>query len=203
MGDLRHWGLTHNATRMAVRPSFNLLASKSNADAPSSCCRPFFAEINALIFLAPISCFDERLTESPSTNRLEDSFLLWGAICSSALLKHATFIVFLNKVDLLEEKLARGVQVYKYLPSYGERKNEVPVLVRCALCLSLFRMGDMLMVLLDLKGKFRDMASQHWPQRILYVYATAAVVCLSPSPSNILSIDHVLNAGYESDCSDA
>ncbi|KZP12232.1 G-alpha-domain-containing protein [Athelia psychrophila] len=118
---------------------------------------PFFAEVNALIFLAPISCFDERLTESPSTNRLEDSFLLWAAICSSELLKNATFIVFLNKVDLLEEKLARGVQVSKYLPSYGERRNEVPVLVKY------------------LKGKFRDTAAQFWPQRILYVYATAAV----------------------------
>ncbi|KAF7973097.1 hypothetical protein HWV62_16198 [Athelia sp. TMB] len=137
---------------------------------------PFFSEINALIFLAPISCFDEHLVESPSTNRLEDSFLLWRAICASTLLKNATFIVFLNKMDLLEEKLARGVQVVKYLPSYQDRKNEVPVFVKCEwyFCFATFEI-EQLTIGSDLKGKFRDMSAQRLPQRILYVYATSVV----------------------------
>jgi hypothetical protein len=31
---------------------------------------PFFDDVNAIIFLAPISCFDQVLAEDPSINRL-------------------------------------------------------------------------------------------------------------------------------------
>ncbi|CCM00842.1 uncharacterized protein FIBRA_02884 [Fibroporia radiculosa] len=85
---------------------------------------PYFDDMNALIFLAPISCFDERLAEDRRVNRLQDSFLIWKAICGSKLLQHVHFILFLNKCDLLQKKVSRGVQVVKYIPSYGTRPNE-------------------------------------------------------------------------------
>lgn len=47
---------------------------------------PYFKEITALIFLAPLSSFDETLTEDPSINRLEDTFMLWKTICANKLL---------------------------------------------------------------------------------------------------------------------
>lgn len=47
---------------------------------------PFFDDVNAIIFLAPISAFDEKLAENPRVNRLEDSFLLWKAVVSNKLL---------------------------------------------------------------------------------------------------------------------
>lgn len=74
--------------------------------------------------MAPVSCFDERLQEDQRVNRLEDSFILWKAICSSKLLTRTTLIVFLNKVDILEKKITRGVMVNQYLPSYGNRPND-------------------------------------------------------------------------------
>ncbi|KIY43106.1 G-alpha-domain-containing protein [Fistulina hepatica ATCC 64428] len=85
---------------------------------------PYFDNMDAIIFLAPVSCFDERLAEDPTVNRLEDSVLLWRAVCSSKLLAGTTLVLFLNKVDLLRKKLNRGVQVKRYLPSYGDRPNE-------------------------------------------------------------------------------
>lgn len=54
---------------------------------------PYFDDINAIIFLAPISCFDEKLAEDPSVNRLQDSMLLWKAVCSSKLLKKVQLIL--------------------------------------------------------------------------------------------------------------
>lgn len=96
-----------------------------------SFCRPFFDGVNAIIFLAPISCFDERLSEDSRVNRLEDSFILWTAICSSKLLAKVTLVVFLNKVDLLEEKIRNGVSIVKYLPSYGDRANDATTLTKC------------------------------------------------------------------------
>ncbi|TRM66873.1 guanine nucleotide binding protein, alpha subunit [Schizophyllum amplum] len=86
---------------------------------------PFFENTNVIIFLCPMNVFDERLQEDSRVNRLEDSFLLWQSICSTKLLARTQLIMFLNKTDLLKRKLKRGVQVKQYLPSYGNRPNEV------------------------------------------------------------------------------
>ncbi|KAJ7590518.1 guanine nucleotide binding protein, alpha subunit [Mycena floridula] len=91
---------------------------------------PYFEGVNAIIFLAPISCFDEQLLEDDSVNRVEDSLLLWRAIISSKLLVSTTMIVFLNKCDLLKKKIKSGIQIRKYLPSYGERPNDPSTAVK-------------------------------------------------------------------------
>ncbi|KAJ7601881.1 guanine nucleotide-binding protein alpha subunit [Mycena polygramma] len=118
---------------------------------------PYFDNVDAIIFLAPISCFNERLAEDPSVNRLEDTLLLWRAIVSSSLLKKTTLIVFLNKCDLLKRKLKSGIQVNKHLISFGNRENEVNAVVKY------------------LKEKFRDVvrADPAGP-RTTYLYATSA-----------------------------
>ncbi|THH14466.1 hypothetical protein EW146_g5867 [Bondarzewia mesenterica] len=87
---------------------------------------PFFEDANAIIFLAPISVFDEPLAEDRKVNRLEDSYLLWKAICSSKLLAKVQLILFLNKCDLLQRKLKRGIEVKRYVPTYGDRPNDLP-----------------------------------------------------------------------------
>ena len=46
----------------------------------------YFDDAHAILFLAPISCFDELLAEDRRVNRLEDSFLLWKGIVQSKLL---------------------------------------------------------------------------------------------------------------------
>jgi hypothetical protein len=75
--------------------------------------------VNAIIFLAPISTFDQVLAEvgplppkvarlgsispkDPHVNRLEDSLLLWKSIISNKLLSDVDMILFLNKCDLLQ-----------------------------------------------------------------------------------------------------
>ncbi|KAG9046092.1 hypothetical protein FS842_000996 [Serendipita sp. 407] len=44
---------------------------------------PFFDDVQALIFLAPISAFDQVLTEDARVNRMEDSLLLWRSIVAN------------------------------------------------------------------------------------------------------------------------
>jgi guanine nucleotide-binding protein subunit alpha len=58
----------------------------------------YFSHVDALIFLAPISAFDQALAEDSRVNRLEDSLLLFKSICKSELLKNVNIILFLNKV---------------------------------------------------------------------------------------------------------
>ncbi|KAJ7681133.1 guanine nucleotide binding protein, alpha subunit [Mycena rosella] len=86
---------------------------------------PFFDDVDAIIFLAPISGFDEVLAEDRTVNRLEDSVLLWRALCANPLLASVDLVLFLNKCDLLERKLASGVKLARYVRSYADRENSV------------------------------------------------------------------------------
>ncbi|KAF8804482.1 G-alpha-domain-containing protein [Phlegmacium glaucopus] len=86
---------------------------------------PYFDDMDAIIFLAPISCFDQVLEEDPKVNRLEDSFKLWTMIVSNPLLKHTNLILFLNKIDILRSKLASGLRLRDHVVSYGDRPNDV------------------------------------------------------------------------------
>lgn len=84
---------------------------------------PYFDDATAIIFLAPISAFDQYLEEDGRTNRLDDSLQLFTAICSNKLLKNSHLVLLLNKVDLLKKKLESGIKVRKYITSYGDRPN--------------------------------------------------------------------------------
>ncbi|KAG6334212.1 hypothetical protein ID866_4883 [Astraeus odoratus] len=86
---------------------------------------PFFDDIDAIIFLAPISGFDQVLAEDRTVNRLEDSVLLWKAICSNKLLSSVDIVLFLNKCDILDAKLKAGIRLAKYVRSYGDRSNDL------------------------------------------------------------------------------
>ncbi|KAH8829160.1 heterotrimeric G protein alpha subunit [Flagelloscypha sp. PMI_526] len=115
---------------------------------------PFFEDANCIIFLCPVSVFDERLEEDHRVNRLEDSIILWKSICSSKLLAKSQLVLFLNKCDLLKRKLKRGVKVSKYLTSYKD-KNEVFPVVKY------------------LQGKFKEIQKSLSPEpRTSYIFPT-------------------------------
>lgn len=84
---------------------------------------PYFDDATAIIFLAPMSAFDQYLEEDPKTNRIHDSLQLFTAICSNKLLKSAHLVLLLNKADLLKKKLEAGIKVRKYITSFGDRTN--------------------------------------------------------------------------------
>jgi guanine nucleotide-binding protein alpha-1 subunit len=87
--------------------------------------------MDSIIFLAPISCFDETLREDRKVNRLEDSYLLWRTVCSSQLLAKIQIILFLNKCDLLQTKLKRGILVKNHIRSYGNGSNDPVSVTKC------------------------------------------------------------------------
>ncbi|KAJ7070716.1 guanine nucleotide binding protein, alpha subunit [Mycena amicta] len=85
---------------------------------------PYFEEINAIIFLAPISAFDQVLAEDSRVNRVEDSLQLWQAVVANKLLAKVNIVLFLNKCDLLQAKLDAGVRLSHHMISYGDRPND-------------------------------------------------------------------------------
>lgn len=52
---------------------------------------PYFMDVKAIIFLAPISVFDEKLEEDTRISQLEVSVNLWTAVCKSKLLSKVNF----------------------------------------------------------------------------------------------------------------
>ncbi|KAJ3809913.1 G-protein alpha subunit [Lentinula lateritia] len=91
---------------------------------------PFFDDSHAILFLAPL-VFNQMLEEDPRVNRLEDSLLLWKEICSNVLLANCNIIIFFNKMDILRRILDSGVEVRKFVPSYGNAPNEVESVTKC------------------------------------------------------------------------
>jgi guanine nucleotide-binding protein subunit alpha len=123
--------------------------------------------------------FNQRLEEDPSVNRLEDSILLWKSICSAKVLRKTQLILFLNKCDILRRKLKRGIQVNRYIPSYGNRPNETTSVIKCmfswcGLDYTLFIMN------LVFREKFKEIQRQYSPgPRSIYMFGTTVIVRLT------------------------
>lgn len=66
-----------------------------------------FENVTAVIFVAAISEFDQKLFEDGSTNRMVDALDLFADICSSHFFRKAAIILFLNKKDLFESKIKK------------------------------------------------------------------------------------------------
>ncbi|TFY73103.1 hypothetical protein EWM64_g10909, partial [Hericium alpestre] len=139
---------------------------------------PYFMDVNAIIFLAPISVFDEQLEEDHRVNRLEDSYILWRAVCASKLLSKVQLILFLNKCDLLQRKLKRGTEIRKYVPTYGDRANDLPA---AAKCMSPARLRSPFLrpntnLFTDFRTQFREISRKHSTEpRGFYSFLTSVV----------------------------
>ena len=78
-----------------------------------------FQGVTALIFVASLSEYDQRCYEDDTTNRMEESLLLFNEICNSRWFTDSSIILFLNKVDVFREK----VREYRpQSPSFENKK---------------------------------------------------------------------------------
>jgi guanine nucleotide-binding protein G(o) subunit alpha len=64
-----------------------------------------FEDVTAIIFFVALSEYDQVLYEDEKTNRMHESLRLFDSICNNSWFEYTTFILFLNKKDLFEEKL--------------------------------------------------------------------------------------------------
>ena len=79
------------------------ILKKSSLTISSVCnCR----SVSAIIFCASISAYNQTLEESPLVNRMEESLRLFEGITGYKWFGNTPIILFLNKIDLFEEKLA-------------------------------------------------------------------------------------------------
>eukprot|EP01089_Gocevia_fonbrunei_P003699 TRINITY_DN13657_c0_g1_i1.p1 TRINITY_DN13657_c0_g1~~TRINITY_DN13657_c0_g1_i1.p1 ORF type:complete len:354 (-),score=75.24 TRINITY_DN13657_c0_g1_i1:52-1113(-) len=64
-----------------------------------------FDTVTAVLFTVALSEYDQTLREDPNQNRSKESLMLFDEICNSPWFRETAFILFLNKIDLFEEKL--------------------------------------------------------------------------------------------------
>ncbi|RKP32729.1 guanine nucleotide binding protein, alpha subunit [Metschnikowia bicuspidata] len=76
-----------------------------------------FLNMNAIIFVVAVLEYDEVLYEDARVNRMEESMSVFGSICNSRWFANTAIILFLNKTDLLKEKLYKS-PFTDYCPEY-------------------------------------------------------------------------------------
>lgn len=107
-----------------------------------------------------------------------DSFNLWKTICMSRLLKGTTFILLLNKSDILKSKLEAGVSFARYVKSYKDGANEFDDVCECELPRTFASAALAHLLYPDLKRKFVAMCKHNSArERQLHVHVTCATVC--------------------------
>ncbi|ORY36852.1 guanine nucleotide binding protein, alpha subunit [Rhizoclosmatium globosum] len=80
---------------------------------------PYFDNAQAIIFVVAVGAFDQVCLEDSETNRLVESMNLFGSVCNHPLFKSTDMILFLNKIDILKEKLEKKKQVSTYFSGYS------------------------------------------------------------------------------------
>ncbi|VDM65944.1 unnamed protein product [Strongylus vulgaris] len=81
-----------------------------------------FEDVNAIIFIAAISEYDQVLFEDETTNRMVESMRLFESICNSRWFINTSMILFLNKKDLFAEKIQR-TNITVAFPDYKGAQN--------------------------------------------------------------------------------
>jgi len=76
-----------------------------------------FDNVNSVVFVAALSEYDQVLFEDETQNRMEEALQLFDQIVNSKWFKETAMILFLNKKDLFEMKLAKK-PLSQYFPEY-------------------------------------------------------------------------------------
>ncbi|KAF9405047.1 guanine nucleotide-binding protein subunit alpha, partial [Podila epigama] len=80
---------------------------------------PYFDDVDAIIFMAALSTYDQPCEDDPRMNRLQDALALFNSIVNHKLFDQTSIILFLNKIDVFQRKLESGRSlVSKYFPEY-------------------------------------------------------------------------------------
>ncbi|XP_072007011.1 guanine nucleotide-binding protein subunit alpha-14 isoform X1 [Engystomops pustulosus] len=82
-----------------------------------------FENVTSIIFLVALSEYDQVLAECDNENRMEESKALFRTIITYPWFQNSSVILFLNKKDLLEEKIMFS-HLIDYFPSFTGPKQD-------------------------------------------------------------------------------
>ena len=77
-----------------------------------------FDSVNAILFAVDCSSFDQTLREDPTKNRLLEALENFEQVWNNRFLKNVSVLLFINKIDVLAEKIARGRDILELTKMY-------------------------------------------------------------------------------------
>ena len=78
-----------------------------------------FSDASAIVFVASLAGYNLNIREDNTTNRLQESLNLFKQVWKNRFLAEVSLILFLNKTDLLYEKVVAGqFKIAQYFPNY-------------------------------------------------------------------------------------
>ncbi|KAG7283237.1 hypothetical protein CRUP_004979 [Coryphaenoides rupestris] len=83
-----------------------------------------FEGVTAIIFCVAMSAYDLVLAEDEEMNRMHESMKLFDSICNNKWFTETSIILFLNKKDLFEEKIAHSPLTICFPEYSGPNKYE-------------------------------------------------------------------------------
>ncbi|KAM4527252.1 guanine nucleotide-binding protein G(q) subunit alpha-like [Odontesthes bonariensis] len=83
-----------------------------------------FEKVTSIMFLVALSEYDQVLAEDSHENRMEESMALFKTIITYKWFKDSSIMLFLNKMDLLEEKIMYS-HLVDYFPEYEGPQQDV------------------------------------------------------------------------------
>ena len=89
-----------------------------------------FDDVNAVIFVAALSDFDQVLYEDETQNRMEQAISLFDQIVNSRWFAETSFVLLLTEKDVFEQKIKRA-SISKHFPDYDgarRRPNLLPTI---------------------------------------------------------------------------
>lgn len=82
-----------------------------------------FENVTSLIFLASLSEYDQVLEERETINRMQESLALFYTTIHSPWFRNTSIILFLNKTDILSDKIQTS-DLQKYFPSFTGKRQD-------------------------------------------------------------------------------
>ncbi|XP_038818161.1 guanine nucleotide-binding protein G(o) subunit alpha-like isoform X2 [Salvelinus namaycush] len=90
-----------------------------------------FEDVRAVVFVVSLSGYDMTLVEDPCMNRLQESLKLFSSICNNIFFKSTSMILFMNKIDLFQEKILHsGRHLRLYVPQFKGADCDVDAAAR-------------------------------------------------------------------------
>ena len=79
-----------------------------------------FDSVTAILFVVDCSSFDQTLREDPTKNRLLEALENFDQVWNNRFLKYVSVLLFINKIDVLAEKIARGRDISELTKLYPD-----------------------------------------------------------------------------------
>ncbi|KAJ5069610.1 guanine nucleotide-binding protein g(o) subunit alpha [Anaeramoeba ignava] len=116
-----------------------------------------FEDVTTVLFCASLVDYDQTLREDFTVNRMNESLALFHEICTSPWFFESSFVLFLNKKDLLKEKVKKR-DPSVFFKDYSGKPNNYK---------------DSYLFIKDKFQKSSDL--QNNPTRPLYIFKTCAI----------------------------